>query len=150
RSAAVFFYSPIGRACIPDSISPANSGSPQADAYAGFNKVYRPDRKPGVITEAGCWAHARRKLFELADIVSKARKGKPTTISPFARWTPSSCWNVPSTGRYFCLPLSEDGGRFATDICLARDSKANLLVHYHVKIMLIFASLNANAGHGPL
>ena len=82
--AAVFFLSPIGRACIPGSISPANSGIPQADAYAGFNTVYRPDRKPGVITEAGCWAHARRKLFELADIVSKARKGKPTTISPIA------------------------------------------------------------------
>ena len=38
----------------------------------------------GPITEAGCWAHARRKLFELADIASKARKGKPTTISPIA------------------------------------------------------------------
>jgi hypothetical protein len=37
-----------------------------------------------VITEAGCWAHARRKLFELADFASKARKGKPTTISPIA------------------------------------------------------------------
>jgi hypothetical protein len=28
--------------------------------------------------------HARRKLFELADIASKARKGKPSTISPIA------------------------------------------------------------------
>jgi transposase len=56
----------------------------QADAYAGFNALYEPDRKPGPITEAGCWAHARRKLFELADIASKARKRKPTTISPIA------------------------------------------------------------------
>src|SRR2546427_9761432 len=30
------------------------------------------------------WAHARRKLFELADIASKASKQKPTTISPIA------------------------------------------------------------------
>src|ERR1700751_4576385 len=30
------------------------------------------------------WAHARPNLFELADIASKARKGKPTTISPIA------------------------------------------------------------------
>jgi hypothetical protein len=29
--------------------------------------------------------------------------------------------------------LSEDGVRFATDICLARDSKANFLVDYDVK-----------------
>jgi hypothetical protein len=40
--------------------------------------------RAGPITEAGCWAHARRKLFELADIASKARKEKPTTISPIA------------------------------------------------------------------
>jgi hypothetical protein len=36
------------------------------------------------ITEAGCWAHARRKLFELADIAAKARKQKSTTVSPIA------------------------------------------------------------------
>jgi hypothetical protein len=54
----------------------------QADAYAGFNMLYAPDRKPGPITEAGCWAHARRKFFELADITAKARKEKPTAISP--------------------------------------------------------------------
>jgi transposase len=46
--------------------------------------LYAPDRKPGPIMEAGCWAHARRKLFELADIASKARNQKPTTISPIA------------------------------------------------------------------
>jgi hypothetical protein len=34
--------------------------------------------------QAGCWAHARRKLFELADIAAKARKGKPSAISPIA------------------------------------------------------------------
>src|SRR6202023_2306205 len=60
------------------------AGILQADAYAGFNALYAPDRKGGAITEAGCWAHARRKLFELADIASKARKGKPTMISPIA------------------------------------------------------------------
>ena len=46
--------------------------------------MYRPDRKAGTIIEAGCWAHARRKLFELADIASKARNQKPTMISPIA------------------------------------------------------------------
>lgn len=60
------------------------SGILQADAYAGFNALYAPDRKCGPITEAGCSAHARRKLFELADIAAKARKGKPATISPVA------------------------------------------------------------------
>ena len=82
--AAVFFYSPDRAGIHPKQHLAGYSGILQADAYAGFNTVYRPDRKPGVITEAGCWAHARRKLFELADIASKARKGKPTTISPIA------------------------------------------------------------------
>ena len=38
----------------------------QADAYAGFAKLYEADRKGGPIIEAACWAHARRKFFDLA------------------------------------------------------------------------------------
>jgi transposase len=37
-----------------------------ADAYAGFTKLYEPNRKGGPIIEAACWAHWRRKLFDLA------------------------------------------------------------------------------------
>ena len=33
----------------------------QADAYAGFNELYRDGR----ITEAACWAHARRKIHDV-------------------------------------------------------------------------------------
>jgi hypothetical protein len=40
----------------------------QADAYAGFNGLYDGARQPGPVTEAGCWAHARRKFFELAEL----------------------------------------------------------------------------------
>jgi transposase len=43
----------------------------QADAYAGFSKLYEPNRKGGSIVEAACWAHARRKFFDLARL-SKA------------------------------------------------------------------------------
>jgi len=82
--AAVFFYSPDRAGIHPEQHLADYCGILQADAYAGFNKLYAPDRKPGPITEAGCWAHARRKLFELADIASKARNQKPTTISPIA------------------------------------------------------------------
>jgi transposase len=42
------------------------AGLMQADAYAGFTKLYEPNRKPGVIIEVACWAHARRKFFDLA------------------------------------------------------------------------------------
>jgi transposase len=82
--AAVFFYSPDRASIHPEQHLAGYRGILQADAYAGFNRLYEADRKPGPITEAGCWAHARRKLFELADIASKARKGKSTSISPIA------------------------------------------------------------------
>ena len=82
--AAVFFYSPDRTGIHPERHLAGYAGILQADAYAGFNALYASDRKGGPITEAGCWAHARRKLFELADIAAKARKGKPTTISPIA------------------------------------------------------------------
>src|SRR6266508_651236 len=82
--AAVFFYSPDRDGAHPEQHLAGYAGILQADAYAGFNTLYAADRKPGPITEAGCWAHARRKLFELADIASKARNQKPTTISPIA------------------------------------------------------------------
>ena len=41
----------------------------RADAggrLCGFNRLYDDRRKPGPIIEAACWAHARRKFFELA------------------------------------------------------------------------------------
>src|SRR5262245_16490516 len=82
--AAVFFYSPDRAGIHPERHLAGYCGILQADAYAGFNTLYAPDRKPGPITEAGCWAHARRKLFELADIASKARDRKLTAISPIA------------------------------------------------------------------
>jgi transposase len=82
--AAVFFYSPDRTGIHPERHLAGYCGILQADAYAGFNALYAPDRQPGPITEAGCWAHARRKLFELADIASKARNQKRTTISPIA------------------------------------------------------------------
>ena len=61
----------------------------QADSFSGYDALYVPDRQPGPIREAGCWAHARRKFFELADIAAAARDkaiGKlPASISPIAR-----------------------------------------------------------------
>jgi transposase len=82
--AAVFFYSPDRAGIHPERHLAGYAGILQADAYAGFNTLYAADRKPGPITEAGCWAHARRKLFELADVAAKARDKKPTAISPIA------------------------------------------------------------------
>jgi transposase len=52
----------------------------QADAYAGFNRLYEAARKPGPILEAACWSHARRKLYELAEL-----KKAPIAIAAIRR-----------------------------------------------------------------
>src|SRR5215470_14469499 len=59
--AAVFFYSRDRGADHPECHLRGYTGILQADAYAGFNRLYAPDRSPGPIVEAACWAHARRK-----------------------------------------------------------------------------------------
>jgi len=64
--AAVFFYSPDRGGAHPEQHLAGYAGLMQADAYAGFNKLYEAGRKPGPIVEAACWAHARRKFFDLA------------------------------------------------------------------------------------
>jgi transposase len=50
--AAVFFYSPDRAGIHPEQHLAAYSGILQADAYAGFNTVYKAGRKGGPITEA--------------------------------------------------------------------------------------------------
>jgi transposase len=64
--AAVFFYSPDRGAKHPEQHLAGYAGLMQADAYAGFNRLYGAARKPGPIIEAACWAHARRQFFDLA------------------------------------------------------------------------------------
>ena len=64
--AAMFYYSPNREGEHPERQLAAYAGIMQADAYSGFGNLYKQGRQPGPITEAGCWAHFRRKLFELA------------------------------------------------------------------------------------
>jgi len=81
--AAVFFYSRDRTAEHPERHLGEYAGILQADAYAGFNRLYEAGRKPAPITEASCWAHGRRKFFELADVTAKA-SGKLAVIAPLA------------------------------------------------------------------
>lgn len=66
--AAVFFYSRDRSGVHAEQHLAGYAGLMQADAYAGFNRLYEASRKPGPIVEAMCWAHARRKFFDLARI----------------------------------------------------------------------------------
>ncbi len=86
--AAVFYYSRDRRAEHPKAHLAGWSGLLQADAYGGFGDLYAADRRPAPILEASCWAHGRRKVFELADVetaaIKKARGEKPKPVYPLA------------------------------------------------------------------
>jgi len=86
--AAMFYYSRDRTGEHPQTHLANYAGIFQADAYSGYNKLYEPDRKPGPIREAACWAHARRPFFAMADLAENARRkaqGKtPGVISPLA------------------------------------------------------------------
>lgn len=66
--AAVYFYSRNRDGEHPRRHLADYGGILQADAFAGFNALYDPRHKPGPVTEAACWSHARRKFFVLADV----------------------------------------------------------------------------------
>jgi transposase len=63
--AVAFFYSANRESRHPHEHLAGYQGLMQADAYAGFTKLYEPSRKPGPIIEQACWAHARRAFFDL-------------------------------------------------------------------------------------
>ncbi len=83
--AALFYFSPDREKTHPNTHLAGWHGILQADAYGGYNDLYRADRRPAAVISALCWSHARRKFFELADIAGNVRKGKPAhEISPVA------------------------------------------------------------------
>ena len=83
--AALFRYSRTRSGDHPVEHLRGYAGILQADAFAGYNRLYEPARSPGPVTEAACFAHARRKFYELADIAAGKRRGKRAPpISPLA------------------------------------------------------------------
>ncbi|QEO18894.1 IS66 family transposase [Acetobacter vaccinii] len=66
--AAWFRYSRDRKGEHPTDHLDGWSGILQSDAYGGYNRLFDADRKPAPVTSAGCWAHARRGLFKLAEL----------------------------------------------------------------------------------
>jgi transposase len=83
--AAVYYGSRDRRGEHPQRHLQNFTGILQADAYNGLNALFDTERQPSPITPAFCWAHSRRKFFELADIAKNARRGRNAmAISPIA------------------------------------------------------------------
>jgi transposase len=71
--AVCYFYSPDRKGERPESHLQNFSGIFQADAYSGYNKIYQPDdNNEANIIEAACWAHTRRKFYEVTVGTSNA------------------------------------------------------------------------------
>ena len=71
-----FAYSPNRQGQHPQTHLAGFCGVLQADAFAGYDKIYTDGR----VTEAACMAHARRKIHDL-----HVRKATPTTIEALRR-----------------------------------------------------------------
>jgi transposase len=56
-----YAYSPNRKGEHPEQHLRDFRGDLQADGYAGFNQLYKDDR----LREVACWAHVRRKFFDL-------------------------------------------------------------------------------------
>ena len=83
--AALFHYSRDRSGDHPVEHLRNFAGILQADAYAGYNRLYDPGRSLAPVMEALCWSHGRRKFYELADIAANKRRGRQaSSVSPLA------------------------------------------------------------------
>jgi len=120
--AALFFYSRDRSGEHPERHLDGFSGILQADAYAGYNRLYAPDRSPAPLAEALCWSHARRKFFELADIAANARRGtRAPPISPLALEA------VQRIDALFEIERAVNGGSAADRLAARREHSAPLV-----------------------
>jgi transposase len=74
--AVLFRYSRDRKGEHPASHLKAFSGTLQADGYTGFERLYEGGR----ISEAACWAHVRRKFYEIHE-----SNGSPAAAEALAR-----------------------------------------------------------------
>ena len=67
---AWYRFTPDRTGAHPQKELASFKGHLQADAYAGYEKLYQSGR----VTEVACWAHFRRKIFDI-------HKPRPTTLT---------------------------------------------------------------------
>ena len=86
--AAVYAYSADRKGEHARALLSGCQGYLHADAYAGFEALYAADPRTGKqrLTEVACWAHARRKIFEVHEATGSpaAREALVRTAELFA------------------------------------------------------------------
>jgi transposase len=64
--AVIYSYAPGRGGKHVETLLDGFSGILQVDGYDGYNILSRPDRTGGPVTLAYCWAHLRRKFYDIA------------------------------------------------------------------------------------
>lgn len=129
-----FAYSPDRKGEHPQGHLIPFAGTLQADGYAGFDNVYETGR----IREAACWAHVRRKFYDLHRLLTNRRLRtklsngsplgtplrvrsagvRPTSGNRSGRPAPSLCWPRCATGRkLFDQAVAEIGYDGRGEVC---------------------------------
>ena len=108
-----FAYTPDRKAKHPAAHLQTYHGVLQADGYAGFAGLYERTEQP--LTEAACWAHARRKFYDIFQ----------ATESPLAKAA------LDQIGALYGIE-EEIRGRSAAQRCATRQARAGpLLTTFH-------------------
>lgn len=138
--AALFHYSRDRRGTHPRSHLISWSGILQADAYGGYNDLYAAGRQPAPVLEAGCFAHARRKFFELADVTAAARKksrgARAGMIYPIALEA------VQRLDALFEIERSINGRDAAQRLAVRQELSAPLMAELHIWLTAQLAKLS--------
>ncbi|WP_183629494.1 IS66 family transposase [Novosphingobium sediminicola] len=140
--AALFYYSRDRRGEHPRAHLASWSGILQADAYGGYSELYAIGREPGLIMEAGCFAHARRKFFELADVEAAARRRsrgeRASHIYPIALEA------VQRIDALFDIERAINGKGASERLAVRQDLSAPLVVELHAWLTAQLAKLSRN------
>jgi len=130
--AAVYFYSPDRKAERPAAHLGGFSGVLQVDGYSGFERL----TVGGSVVLAACWAHARRKFYELDKAIgspiaaeaSSRYRTKATAMTKRQSFFASTSCNIAlSSVRSATSCFSF---RFSSSSCFIRRNSATLALAY--------------------
>jgi hypothetical protein len=114
----------------------------QADAYGGYGELYRDGRDPGPVLEAGCFAHARRKFFELADV--EAQPARRAAASGPAMIYPIALEAVQRLDALFDIERGINGKAPAERLAVRQELSAPLMAELHAWLTGQVAKLSRN------
>ena len=140
--AALFHYSRDRRGEHPRAHLASWSGVLQADAYGGYGELYAEGRQPAPILEAGCFAHARRKFFELADVAAAARRSSRNERTGMIY--PTALEAVQRIDALFDIERGINGRSAAERLTVRQDLSAPLMAELHTWLTTQLAKLSRN------